>query len=159
MLVAGLFLFAAAVVVGIAGTSANTGSEHQLVGGFGIFGYHVHGSAGKLFLAGIVIGAAGVLGFIMVAEGLRRNAALRRELFRFRRDARARRRAVATAPPAAEPTAAKRVLVRTAPTSSGNTSAADSATDADADTKATSSAERSAKRRSLRDWRISRSAG
>lgn len=100
MLVIGLLLLAAAVVVGVAGVAANTGSAHQLVNAFSIFGYHVHGSAGKLFLAGFVVGAVGLLGLIMILNALRRNAALRRELFRFRHDERSRRRAAATARPA-----------------------------------------------------------
>ncbi|MGH3417445.1 MAG: hypothetical protein ACRDSS_13325 [Actinocrinis sp.] len=101
MLVVGLLLLAAAVAVGGAGIAANTGSQHQLTGGFDIFGYHAHGSAGRLMLAGIVIGAVAMLGLMMVADGLRRNVAVRRELTHFRRDARARRR---TAEPAkAEP--------------------------------------------------------
>ena len=98
MLVVGLLLLAGAVVVGVAGISANTGTEHQLPGGFAIFGYHLHDSVGKMFLGGILLGAVGMLGFMMMAEGLRRNAALRRELFRFRQDARARRRNAPTAP-------------------------------------------------------------
>ena len=97
MLIVGLLLVAAAVLVGVAGVAANTGSEHSLVGGFGMFGYHVHGSSGRLFLAGLVIGAVGMLGFLLATEGLRRNAALRRELFRFRRQARVQQRADAKA--------------------------------------------------------------
>lgn len=101
MLVVGLLLLAAAVAVGGAGIAANTGSQHQLTGGFDIFGYHAHGSAGRLMLAGIVIGAVAMLGLMMVADGLRRNVAVRRELTHFRRDARARRRTVE--PAKAEP--------------------------------------------------------
>ena len=152
MLVVGLLLLAAAVVVGAAGVAANTGSEHQLTGGFNLFGYHLHGSAGRLYVAGLVVGAVAMLGFMMVADGLRRNAALRRELGRFRRDARARRRAEAsgagrTAPTAPEP-------VTTAPARKPEPVAARAADTADS--SADTSAERSARRRGLRDWRTAR---
>lgn len=180
MLVVGLLLLAAAVVVGVAGVSANTGSEHQLAGGFGIFGYHVHDSAGKVFFAGLLIGAVGMLGFMMAADGLRRNAALRRELFRFRQDARARRRnAAATRPAPAAPATAptQRVLAGTSPTptgdtagtgkiadsggnggdgSSGDGSSGASAAGVAAGAGASTSADRAAARRSLRNWRTTR---
>ncbi|MBS2961993.1 hypothetical protein KGA66_02965 [Actinocrinis puniceicyclus] len=111
MLVVGLLLLAAAVTVGAAGIAANTGSEHQLAGGFTLFGYHLHGSAGRLYLAGLVIGAVAMLGFMMLADGLRRDVALRRELGRFRRDARARRRAPAPAPAEENPKPAAKASV------------------------------------------------
>lgn len=174
MLVIGLLLLAGAVVVGVAGISANTGSEHQFANGFGIFGYHIHDSA-HVFLGGILIGAVAMLGFLMVAEGLRRNAALRRELFRFRQDATARRRIEApapkpavpaptapaeTAPATTQPAAtatAKRVLTDTTPpptSSIGTTSSDRTGTDTGADTstgtRLTTESERSAWRRSLR---------
>ncbi len=145
MLVVGLLLLAAAVVVGAAGVAANTGSEHQLPGGFTIFGYHLHGSAGRLYLAGLVIGAVAMLGFMMVADGLRRDAALRRELGRFRRDARARRRADATAAGQTAPAAA-------APAATAPAKTAEPAAARTADT----SAERSLRRRVLRNWRTAR---
>ena len=103
MLVLGLLILAAAVVVGVAGVAANTGVAHQLPGGFALFGYHINTSTGKLFFAGLIIGAIGTVGLLLMADGLRRNAALRRELFRFRREARSRSRR--TAPAAAAPTA------------------------------------------------------
>lgn len=152
MLIVGLLLFAAAVLVGVAGVAANTGAEHQLAGGFTVFGYHVHSSAGKLFLAGLLIGAVGMLGFLMATEGLRRNAALRRELFRFRRQARAQERAQAAAAPARS----DRVLARTAPAASSDATdtgtSAVKATDTAADTPAADSGWR----RSLRSRRTPR---
>ncbi|HZU55764.1 MAG TPA: hypothetical protein VFA06_07845 [Actinocrinis sp.] len=153
MLVVGLLLLAAAVAVGAAGVAANTGTEHQLSNGFTLFGYHLHGSAGRLYLAGLVIGAVAMLGFMMVAEGLRRDAALRRELGRFRRDARARRRRAAaaeagrTAPAATAPVAAT-VSAKTAEPVAART----------ADGSVDTSAERSARRRGLRNWRTARPA-
>ena len=100
MLVLGLLVLAAAVVVGAVGVASNTGDAHQLPDGFSIFGYHIHGSVGKLFFAGLVIGAVGMIGLVMVMDGMRRNAALRRELLRFRREARSRRTAPAVRAPA-----------------------------------------------------------
>ena len=156
MLVVGLLLLAAAVAVGAAGVAANTGTEHQLSSGFTLFGYHLHGSAGRLYLAGLVIGAVAMLGFMMVAEGLRRDAALRRELGRFRRDARARRRADAggrgkTAPVATAPAAAT-APAKVAPAKKAEPVAARTADAAD------TSAERTARRRGLRGWRPARPA-
>lgn len=156
MLVVGLLLLAAAVTVGAAGVAANTGSEHQLPGGFTIFGYHLHGSAGRLYLAGLVIGAVVMLGFMMVADGLRRNAALRRELGRFRRDARARRRAEEAASgklaPAGVAPASATAPSKAASSKAASSKSADSASQSAADTTAGSSAWR----RRLRDWRTAR---
>jgi len=118
MLVLGLLVLAAAVVVGAVGVASNTGNAHQLPDGFSIFGYHIHGSAGKLFFAGLMIGAIGMIGLIMVLDGLRRNAALRRELLRFRREARSRRAAPvakAPAPQAAAPAPATQTVVTREP--------------------------------------------
>ncbi len=103
MLVLGLLILAAAVVVGVAGVTANTGAAHHMPGGFALFGYHINTSSGKLFFAGLIIGAIGTVGLMLMADGVRRNAALRRELFRFRREARSRSRRpapAATAPAA-----------------------------------------------------------
>lgn len=154
MLIVGLLLLAAAVIVGVAGVAANTGGEHQLSGGFAVFGYHIHSSAGRLFLAGLLIGAVGMLGFLLATEGVRRNAALRRELFRFRRQARARERAQATAPAPSE-----RVLARTAPASSGDAADTEKGTGAGKGTgtvTADTPAADSGGRRSLRNWRTAR---
>lgn len=76
-------------------------------GGLSMFGYHVHGSAGRIFFGGLLVGAVGMLGIIMVADGLRRNASLRRELMRFRRDAGANQRAAASGDAAETTTAPK----------------------------------------------------
>lgn len=107
MLVLGLLVLAAAVVVGAVGVASNTGTQHQLPDGFSIFGYHIHGSVGKLFFAGLMIGAIGMIGLVMVLDGLRRNAALRRELLRFRREARSRRTAPAAVAPATQAPASR----------------------------------------------------
>lgn len=82
--VLGLIILVAAVVVGVAGVFNNVGSEHALVHGFSVFGYHVTGSTGALFLYGIVVGAAAMLGLGMLLAGARRTShrgrAARREL-------------------------------------------------------------------------------
>jgi type IV secretory pathway TrbL component len=72
--VLGLIILLAAVVVGVAGVFNNLGSEHALTHGFSVFGYHVTGSTGELFLYGIVIGAAALLGLGLLLAGARRAA-------------------------------------------------------------------------------------
>ncbi|MFF3674518.1 hypothetical protein ACFYYS_11070 [Streptomyces sp. NPDC002120] len=84
ILILGLIILIAAVAVGLAGVFGNTGAGHDLgIGGdFSIFGYHATGSTGSLFLSGIIVGAAALLGLTLVVMGARRSA---------RRSARARR--------------------------------------------------------------------
>lgn len=94
MLILGLLILAAAVVVGADAAAGNTGSAHAVPGGFHVFGYLVHGSVGQAFIAGIIIGAVGLLGLAMVVDGIYRSARLRRELMFARREiSRSRRRA------------------------------------------------------------------
>jgi flagellar biosynthesis GTPase FlhF len=82
--VLGLIILVAAVVVGVAGVFNNVGSGHALTHGFSVFGYHVTGSTGALFLYGIVVGAAALLGLGLLLAGARRTSrrgrAARREL-------------------------------------------------------------------------------
>lgn len=70
----GLIILIAALVIGVAGVFANAGSAHDLAGGFSVFGYHVTGSTGTLFLYGIIVGAAALLGLVMLLGGARRTA-------------------------------------------------------------------------------------
>jgi cytoskeletal protein RodZ len=70
--VLGLIILLAAVVVGVAGVFNNLGSGHELTHGFSVFGYHVTGSTGQLFLYGIVVGAAALLGLGLLLAGARR---------------------------------------------------------------------------------------
>ena len=70
----GLVIFVAAVVVGVAGVLANGGSAHTLTDQFAVFGYHVTGSTGLLFLYGIVVGAVGLFGLGLLLAGVRRTA-------------------------------------------------------------------------------------
>ena len=74
LIVVGLIFLIAAVVVGVAGVLANGGSAHTLTHSFAVFGYHVTGSTGTLFLYGIVVGAVALLGLSVVLAGARRTS-------------------------------------------------------------------------------------
>lgn len=80
----------AAVVVGVAGVLVNLGSGHALVHPFAVFGYHVTGSTGRLFLYGIAIGTVGVAGLGLLLAGARRTSrrgsAARRDLRQSRQE-------------------------------------------------------------------------
>jgi uncharacterized membrane protein YciS (DUF1049 family) len=86
----GLVVLVAAVVVGVGGVLANGGDGHALSGNFAVFGYHVTGSTGTLFLYGIVVGAVGLCGLSLLLAGARRTARLsrtaRRDLKQSRRE-------------------------------------------------------------------------
>src|SRR5690348_12240601 len=89
-LLIGLVIVLAAVVVGVAGVLANGGSGHPLTDHFAVFGYHVTGSTGQLFLYGLVLGAIGTAGLAMLLTAARRSArrghTARRELKQSRRE-------------------------------------------------------------------------
>ncbi len=89
ILLLGLIILVAAVVVGVAGVLTNGGGAHALTSGFSVFGYHVTGSTGALFLYGIVIGAIAMLGLSLVLAAARRSSrrgrAARRDLKHSRR--------------------------------------------------------------------------
>ncbi|MFF3566584.1 hypothetical protein [Nocardia jiangxiensis] len=91
IVVVGLVILIAAVVVGVAGIFANGGSNHALTDNFAVFGYHVTGSTGVLFLYGIVVGGIGIAGLGLLLAGARRTSrrgrAARRELEATRQDA------------------------------------------------------------------------
>ena len=74
IIVIGLVILIAAVVVGVAGVLSNSGSGHALTHPFAVFGYHVTGSTGTLFLYGIVVGALGLLGLSLLLAGARRTS-------------------------------------------------------------------------------------
>jgi hypothetical protein len=74
MIVLGLVVLVAAVVVGVAGVLGNRGVGHALVHPFSVFGYHVTGSEGRLFLYGIVVGAVGVAGLSLLLAAARRTS-------------------------------------------------------------------------------------
>jgi hypothetical protein len=74
IVILGLVILVAAVVVGLAGVLTNGGSAHALTHTFTVLGYHMTGSAGKLFLYGIVIGALGLFGLSLLLGGARRTS-------------------------------------------------------------------------------------
>ncbi|WP_181799400.1 hypothetical protein [Kitasatospora acidiphila] len=91
IIVLGLIILVAAVVVGVVGVVTNTGSGHALThDSFAVFGYHVNGSTGTLFLYGVIVGAVALLGLSLLLTGARRASrrghAARRELEQSRRE-------------------------------------------------------------------------
>ncbi|WP_405530455.1 hypothetical protein OG426_51255 [Streptomyces canus] len=74
MIILGLVILVAAVVIGVAGVVSNGGSAHELTGGFSVFGFDVTGSTGTLFLYGIVVGVAALLGLSLLLSGTHRAA-------------------------------------------------------------------------------------
>ena len=79
IIIIGLVILVAAVVVGVAGVLSNGGAGHALTHPFAVFGYHVTGSTGTLFLYGIVLGAIAVLGLSLLLVGARRTSRRGRE--------------------------------------------------------------------------------
>jgi hypothetical protein len=90
IVILGLIVLVGAVIVGVAGVLSNGGSGHALTHGFAVFGYHVTGSAGTLFLYGIVVGAVALAGLSLLLAGARRTSrrgrAARRGLKQSRRE-------------------------------------------------------------------------
>jgi gas vesicle protein len=74
ILIVGLIILVAAVIVGVAGVLTNSGGAHTLTSGFSVFGYHVTGSTGALFLYGIVVGAVAVFGLSLLLATARRSS-------------------------------------------------------------------------------------
>ena len=89
IIIIGLIILVAALIIGVAGVLSNGGTGHALAH-FSVLGYHVTGSAGTLFLYGIVVGAAGLLGLSFLLAGARRTSrrgsAARRGLRQSRRE-------------------------------------------------------------------------
>ena len=90
IVILGLIALIAAVVAGVAGVLVNQGAGHALVHPLAVFGYHVTGSTGTLFLYGIVVGALALAGLSVLLSGARRTSRrgrdARRELARSRRE-------------------------------------------------------------------------
>src|SRR6202035_618895 len=74
IIITGLIILVAAVVAGVAGVLSNSGSGHGLTHPFAVFGYHVTGSTGTLFLYGIVVGALALFGLSLLLAGARRTS-------------------------------------------------------------------------------------
>lgn len=79
MVVIGLIVLVIAVVVAVVGVLGNAGPAHPSTESFSVFGYHVTGSTGTVFLLGIVVGALALLGLSMLIAGARRTADRGRE--------------------------------------------------------------------------------
>jgi len=90
IVIVGLVVLLVAVIVGFTGVLTNAGPAHPLPENFAVFGYHVTGSTGTLFLFGIVVGAVAMLGLCVLLAGARRTAGrgrdARRELQRSQRE-------------------------------------------------------------------------
>ncbi len=90
LVIIGLIVLLAAVVVGVTGVLTNAGSAHLLTDHFAVFGYHVTGSTGTLFLYGMVVGAVAGIGLAVLLAGARRAASrgrdARRDLERTQHD-------------------------------------------------------------------------
>ena len=74
IVIVGLVVLLVAVIVGFTGVLTNAGAAHPLTENFAVFGYHVTGSTGTLFLVGIVVGAVAMLGLSLLLAGARRTA-------------------------------------------------------------------------------------
>ena len=79
IIIIGLVILLAAMVAGLAGVLSNSGSGHALTHPFAVFGYHVTGSTGTLFLYGIVVGALALFGLSLLLAGARRTSRRGRE--------------------------------------------------------------------------------
>ena len=89
IVILGLVILVAAVIAGVAGVLANGGHGHAVTH-FAVFGYHVTGSTGTLFLYGIVVGALALAGLSLLLAGARRTSrrgrAARQDLRQSRRE-------------------------------------------------------------------------
>ena len=74
IVIVGLVVLLVAVIMGFTGLLTNAGAAHPLPDNFSVFGYHVTGSTGTLFLFGIVVGAVAMLGLCVLLAGARRTA-------------------------------------------------------------------------------------
>jgi hypothetical protein len=72
IIIIGLIILIAAVVVGVAVVLGNGGSAHAPIH-LAVFGHHVTGTTGTLFLYGIVLGAVGLFGLSLLLAGVRRS--------------------------------------------------------------------------------------
>ncbi len=79
IVIVGLIILVAAVIAGVAGVLGNGGSGHALTHPFSVFGYHVTGSTGTLFLYGMVVGALALFGLSLLLTGARRTSRRGRE--------------------------------------------------------------------------------
>jgi len=74
LVIVGLLVLLVSLFVAVVGVLGNSGVAHPLTGTFSVFGYHVTGSTGTVFLSGIVIGAVAMFGLSVLLAGARRTA-------------------------------------------------------------------------------------
>ena len=88
LVIVGVCVLLVAAIVAIVGVLSNAGAAHPSTD-FSVFGYHLSGSTGTVFLFGIVVGAVALLGLSVLSEGSRRALdrahETRREAARFQR--------------------------------------------------------------------------
>ncbi|WP_201274647.1 hypothetical protein [Mycolicibacterium sp. CH28] len=73
LVIIGLIVMLVAAIVAIVGILSNAGPDHLLGESFSVFGYHVTGSTGTLFLFGIAVGAVAAIGLGLLLAGTRRS--------------------------------------------------------------------------------------
>ena len=73
IIILGLVILVASGIAGVTGVLANGGHAHAVTQ-FAVFGYHVTGSTGTLFLYGIVTGALAMLGLSLLLAGAHRTS-------------------------------------------------------------------------------------
>ncbi|MCF8590509.1 hypothetical protein [Gordonia liuliyuniae] len=74
-IVLGVVILVAAVILVTVGVLNNNGGTHVLTtDSFSVFGYHVSGSTGTLFLYGVALGAIAMFGLALILAGARRTA-------------------------------------------------------------------------------------
>jgi hypothetical protein len=73
LVIVGLIVLLAAAIIAIVGVLSNARAGHPLTD-FSVFGYHLTGSTGTLFLFGIAVGAVASLGLCLLLAGGRRKA-------------------------------------------------------------------------------------
>ena len=90
LVILGLLVLLVAAIVGLVGVLGNAGPAHPVTDNFSVMGYHVTGSAGTVFLFGIVVGAVAMLGLSVLLAGATRTAGrgrdARRDLARSQRE-------------------------------------------------------------------------
>lgn len=73
LVIGGLIVLLAAAIVAIVGVPSNAGAGHPLTD-FSVYGYHLTGSTGTLFLFGIAVGAVASLRLCLLVTGTRPTA-------------------------------------------------------------------------------------
>jgi hypothetical protein len=73
LVIVGLIVLLVAAIIAIVGVLSNARAAHPLTD-FSVFGYHLTGSTGTLFLFGIAVGAVASLGLCLLLAGAWRTA-------------------------------------------------------------------------------------